>query len=305
VAVNIKITSRDSDNFGDPIKHLVDYVWEINANPHENIIRFDFSDVKFINPFTLGGLASFISHLKSQGKTISITDHQFFKSYLDTLYFPDGYTATIKDLENIEAKLLPYHRKTYIPIVSFPATKNDEHNKIREKVLSTVNSIFKTQLKLSGNVLQGIFYLVDELTQNVADHSTGDKGFLVAQYFPTKNFMDVCIADCGCGLMQSYLNSGKFSPVTHEEAIRLALNRESSKQEPDSRGYGLATSRNLLVNGLKGKFFLWTGNAFMYQNISKIEVVSLPRSFHWQGCFVVLRIPTFTNEKFDIYNFLE
>jgi len=276
VASKIKIAARVSDDFGDPISKLSGYVHKLNTLPEEEEIIFDFSEVKFVSPYILGGLAAQIVRLKAEGRTVIIETHGNVEGYLKAVYFPEGFTSSTRDIDNAEAKLLSYHRKNFIPLVSFPATKQDAQNKLREQLLSVIHSIFKTQLKLEGNVLQAVYYLVDELTQNIADHSGIENGLLVAQFYPTKNYMDVCIADCGKGLKQSYVDSGNYLPTSDEEAITLALNGKSTKPEANSRGFGIPTSRKMLVNGLRGKFFMWTGTAFMYQNVEKEEIISVP-----------------------------
>lgn len=305
MSLTLKIASRVSDDFGNPISSLMHYISELNSKPEETEIILDFSEVKFTSPFILGGLSAEVAKLKAEGKSVSVLTNGTVESYLETVYFPDGFSTTEANVENIEAKLLSYHRKNFIPIVAFPATNRNAENKVREKMLSAVNSIFKTQLKLTGDVLEAVYYLVAELTQNVADHSGIDRGLIVAQFYPTKNYMDVCIADCGKGLRQSYVDSGSFSPDNDEEAIKLALNGKSTKPEAGSRGFGIPTSRKMLTKGLKGKFFMWTGNAFIYQNIEKEEIISVPEQFYRRGCLVALRIPIFANTQFKFYNYLE
>ena len=302
--LKIEIAQRVSDNFGEPINYLSQYVKSINENPAATRILFDFKKCKFSSPFILAGLAGLIFHLKQSGKEVVLSEENSFQSYLDTIMFPDGYPSPLLSLAEIESNLKPYHDKTFIPVVAFPVSNVAENSQVREKTLSAINSILKQQLNLQGNVLEGIYYLISELTQNVSDHSNGTKGFLFAQYYPSKNYMDLSIVDTGRGLLQSYIDTGNYTITTDEEAIKLALSGKSTK-DINSRGYGIPTSRKLLVKGLKGKFFLWSGNALINHNAEKEEIIHLPEHFNWQGCYVALRIPIFNNEQFSIYNFLE
>src|SRR5690348_13487813 len=105
MALHIKVTGLISDNFGDPLNRLASYVSQINNNPDEDYIVFDFSQSRFSTASLLGGLASLITSLRAQGKMVSIQDGIFFKTYLDTIYFPDGFTASISDMNNLSAKL--------------------------------------------------------------------------------------------------------------------------------------------------------------------------------------------------------
>jgi len=52
------------------------------------------------------------------------------------------------------------------------------------------------------------------------------------------------------------------------EAINSAANGVSTKNRPEAegRGFGISTSFDMLVNGLKGKYAVMSGNAFMSKN---------------------------------------
>src|SRR5690606_32833445 len=99
-------------------------------------------------------------------------------------------------------------------------------------------------------------YLIDEMTHNINDHSQAEQGFIFARYYPASNYIDVCICDGGIGIYESYSKSPKFHPQSEQEAIEFAINGRSTKDRPEARGFGIPTSRDMLVNGLKGKFYL-------------------------------------------------
>lgn len=303
----LKIPAYVSDNFGDPINYFLNSVYLTNQRTSESI-SVDFTNCKFANPFIIAGVVSLIESHREKGADINFVfdeKNENLSSYIKAICFPEGFDYNKYKLDELDKVLEYYHSKTFIPLVFFPTAKTDAENKIREKVISAVHSIFKNQLKLSGKVLQAIFYLIDELTQNIVDHSDSEKGIIFAQYYPTKNYMDVCICDSGKGLLRSYLDSGKFDPKTDEEAINFSVFGKSTKDLPESRGFGISTSRKMLVEGLKGKFFLFSGGAFFHQNIEKQELISTPKGMYYQGCYIALRIPILNNQEFDIYQFLE
>lgn len=226
-------------------------------------------------------------------------------SYLDAICFPEGYNFDGMTSEEMTRKLETYNTKTYIPLVLFPTAANIAESSLRENVLSAINSILREQLKLTGNILEAIYYLVNELTNNVADHSRSGKGILFGQFYPTKNYMDICIVDFGKGIKQTYLDSSKAFPKTHEEALELAINGRSTKDQILSRGFGISTSRKMLTEGLKGKFLLCSGNAMFYQNSEKQEIIALPEHAHFWGCMAGLRIPTLPIKEFDFYKYTQ
>jgi anti-sigma regulatory factor (Ser/Thr protein kinase) len=304
--LKIQIQNRFSDNFGEPLIYLLNLIIKINEkNPAE--VLFDFSNSKFISPFVVGALVAIANTLKNDGKRVEfVVDENKMNTsnYLDIIHFPDGYFFEGLTPSEMNKKLEKYHSKTFIPLVLFPASATNTESLLRENVLSAINTILKNQLKFSGNLLEAIYYLINELTNNIADHSESKKGILFAQFYPTKNYMDICIADFGKGIKQTYIDSGKACPNSDEEAIALAIRGKSTKDEIISRGFGISTSRGMLTNGLNGKFFLWSGNATFYQNSEKQEIVALPKIAFFQGCIIALRIPTIVNNSFDFYKYI-
>lgn len=303
----IKIPERTSDSFGDPINKLLDIQAVINELDSGTGKQFDFSDCKFFNPFLLGGLTSIYNNEIQKGNDVNIVlpNSLSIKDYLETIHFPKGFPYNSNEIEKFQESLSPFNTKTYIPIVFFPATKTGNNSDVREAILSAVNSILKLQLNLSGGVLQAIYYMIDELTQNISDHSNCDKGIIFGQFYPSKNYMDICISDNGTGLLQSYIKSGKYDITTDKEAVSSAVTGKSTKDLPESRGFGLSTSRKMLVKGLKGKFLLWSGSAMFIQTVEHEEILYLGDKLRFQGCLIALRIPTFNNKEFNFYDFTE
>jgi anti-sigma regulatory factor (Ser/Thr protein kinase) len=303
--LTIKINERFSDNFGEPLSYVLNLLIQINeANPSE--INFDFSACKFINPFVIGGIVAISNALKIAGKRVNFIidkSNLSVSSYFDTIHFPEGFAFDNLTSAEMNERLEEYHSKTFIPLVLFPTTINNEGSALRENVLSAINTILSKQLKLTGNLLEAIYYLVDELTNNVADHSESQNGILFAQFYTTKNYMDVCIADFGKGIKQTYIDSGKADPVSDEQAIGFAITGKSTKNQSISRGFGISTSRRMLTEGLKGKFFLCSGDAMFYQNSEKQEIIALPPNAYFKGCMVALRIPILPNNQFDFYKY--
>ena len=77
-------------------------------------------------------------------------------------FIPNNFSGMTS--AEMNSKLETYHLKTFIPLVLFPTTANNVESTLRENVLSAISTILKQQLKLTGNLLQAIYYLIDELT---------------------------------------------------------------------------------------------------------------------------------------------
>lgn len=156
-------------------------------------------------------------------------------------------------------------------------------------------------LNPSVEVKNAIYYPIEELVENIFQHSGRHEGHVFAQYYPTKEFLDLCIVDRGIGLATSY-KQGRGLSVSDEEAIEMALEGYSVKPE-ESRGYGIRTSKRVICEGLNGEFVLISGKAALYSSKHKNVIYDLP-DFYWEGVIVAYRIPK-PQHPVDIYPFLE
>src|SRR5690554_338055 len=302
-SLNIKAPRRFSDNFGDPFREILKIVDSFNQDQTTDSIHVDFKENKFSGPFYLGPLSSILFNLKSLGQEINI-EHS--SSYLTTICFPYGVQLENQSIEEITNKLQLFTQKTYIHIIHFSTDKTPNQEVLRTNIISTINTILKEQLKLPTNIISAFYYFIDELTQNIIHHSESVVGTIFCQFYPEKNYVDLTICDSGKGILQSYIDSGKFSPKSNDEAINFAIYGKSTKNLPnnESRGYGLSTTRNMLVNGLKGQFLLYSGNSFFIHTNAREEIIALPKFKFFKGNMVNLRIPVFNISDFSIYNYI-
>lgn len=190
-------------------------------------------------------------------------------------------------------------------MIRFKTGSSDAITVVRENILSAVSQLLKNQLKFSEKERMPLAYFLGELTDNINEHSLAAEGYVFAQYYPSSNYLDLCICDAGQGILQSYLNNPKFDPKTEVEAIQLALSGKSTKDRAEARGFGITTTRNMLVNGLRDRLFLWSGNTTFLQTANKEAIVNIDGNGHFQGTFITLRLPTVIPGSFDFYKFIE
>ena len=214
-------------------------------------VTIDFSETRFISPvFAL----SLIIYLSRCGKQV------FYKNapdYLERIGLANGGIKpdTMRQTEFL-AELEKYASKTYIPIIDFAAGRNSD---AKEVVSSIVENIIIQQLSLQSNVANGLKYMIDETLDNITEHSESDRGYIFAQAYPTKGFLDVCIADRGVSLLGSYEKLPDNEISSDIEAIKAANRGLSSKNLPDAenRGFGIRTSKQMLIQGLGGQYFAY------------------------------------------------
>lgn len=304
--LEIKAPERIHEDFGDGLAKLISIVNKITTSEEQEII-IDFSKTKWLNPFYLAGLTCVINRLNFNGKRFQINyhDNHHINSYLDTIQFTKSFNTESEADNNPQITFDSFRNKTYVPITSFKTGSETEKTIERERILTAISQLLKNQLRFSETDAQPMKYFLSELTDNINEHSKTDRGYVFAQFYPNSNFLDLCICDGGQGIMQSYLNNPTFNPRDEEEAIRFAMFGKSTKNRPEARGFGITTTRNMLVNGLRGKIFIWSGATTFIQTTNKEAIVNISGAGFFQGTFIAIRIPTIISSNFNFYQYIE
>lgn len=276
----------------------IDLIHRINTSGATDRLRLDFSETGFITPLYIVPL---VVYLNTCERDIEISH---LSKYLQTIEFNRGLLPDQMRKSEFLAIMEKYSRKTYIPIVNFPATKDSDDKK--DTILSTVESMICRQLGLSSNVAIGLKYMLGEYVDNIIQHANSERGYVFAQSFPEKRYLDICIADSGITLLGSYKALSDNEIGTDLEAIQAANRGISTKNLPnaENRGYGIVTSKKMLVEGLGGSFIMMSGNALhLYNSVSK-KFIETPKDIRWEGTIIALRIP-YVNKDFQYINYIE
>lgn len=277
-----------------PVFHIMEMVESSN----EDEVVFDCSSVKFSSPvFAI----SMLLFLRSCSKRYRMTN---LSAYLKTIMFDDVLMPDAMSKEDFESVLGEYEKKTFIPIVSFPASEQLAKNK--DAILSAVEEILCRQVNIPGNIVSGLKYMLGEMVDNITEHSDSERGFIFAQAYPGKRFLDICIADEGITLRGSYLKAG-IEIEDDLEAMKAANKCISSKNLPDAenRGYGIKTTKNMLSSGLGGQYMIMSGNAIGLKSQTIDGIIQLPRGIRWNGTVIALRIPYQEKKNFKVCDYLE
>jgi len=298
-----RITIPQPDNnyiIGSSFNDLFKVIAEMEGAEDEEII-WDFSNVRLLNPFFLLPLWLY---KQSCGKTITYCNmSSSLDNYLGVIHFENGFDT--EKCDDLESSLNSYRFKRYIPITIFPSGMDKVE--FKSKVESIVGKILKNQLKLKGDLFEAVTYLISEACDNITEHSHSDFGYIFAQYYKDKEYIDICIADRGITVLGSYTNLGMEEIKTDVDALKNACVGVSTKNlaEAENRGYGIITSKEMLTVGLNGGYFLFSGGAFYRKTQNGESYVSLPENIRWDGTIVLLRIPYSQNLEFKYLNYLE
>lgn len=294
--VNEYISTRDS-RLMDGLIPVVEIMSKVEQS-RESKIEIDFSHIQFISPLFV---LSLIVYFAGSGKEISCINlaDEFNLIRFDT----GGLKPDLMRRSEFLALMEGYARKPYIPIVNFPARAQSDD---KDVISSVIENIIIRQLNISPNVSMGLKYMVEETLDNITEHSGSDRGFIYAQAHPEKGYLDLCIADCGVSLLGSYRRLQGNEIVSDLEAIKAANRGISSKNLPDAenRGYGIRTSKRMLIEGLGGQYLMLSGGCFYLKTPDFDSFYSLPDGLRWNGTMVAFRIP-YNVDKFNYINFIE
>lgn len=202
------------------------------------------------------------------------------------------------------ARIEGYNNKFYLPLVDFPA--EGAYNDDKAEALSIYEDAAIKMFGIPNNVASCVRYVMDEIADNITEHSDSKRGYVCISGKVEAGIIDICIADNGKTVLGSY-NAAQGNEISSDlEAMQAANRGISTKNLPDAenRGYGITTSRNMLVKGLGGTFLMMSGDA-VYINSPKIQrFVQMPQGLGVKGTLVAMRIP-FRNDVFNYINFVE
>ena len=219
-------------------------------------------------------------------------------SYLCTICFDKGGIST-DDLDDIEEYLESYRDKSYIPIMRFPLLGERSRANVTS-VGSAVANLLRSRLDLNGRIFTGVNYLISEILDNVIEHSFSHGGGIVCQDYARKGYMDICVFDNGVTIPGSYRRAKLLDDrSTDAQALQTTINRRlSTKNTAGSvnRGFGISSSRQMLVHGLQGEFLIFSGSALYVSTPREEKVFPLPNHLGLHGTIVGLRIPRFVDD---------
>ena len=275
--IAIKIPNADRDErIGSVFNHLFSVILQNEIYGEGDNIIWDFSNTSFFHPFFLFPFAIYRSKCKTNIDCKNLPS--YMRSYLSCVRFFD--MLTIEDDEGLKEALKEYLVKSYIPICRFSRL-----NKNIDSMQTIIQSVVEKQKQLDARLKTPISYLISELVCNIDQHSDSEFGYIYTQYLSKENSLDICIADDGITIYGSYVKTQKLP-------------------EAENRGFGISSTKSMIVEGLGGAFFMLSGGAFHRHDINGSSYVRLPESISWDGTVILMRIPLTVNNSFDYMKYI-
>jgi len=261
----------------------------LDISPGEKV-NFDLSLLDWAYPLLILPISAYINNTKSD----YVISNSPIKSHLERVNFPQGVDSVSLFQKHIQ------RNKKYIPITVLKrgvgASKEELEALFIEKIYGVLGNV--------SGARSALFYPITELATNIFDHSKKDMGFIFSQFYPSKNYLDICIVDCGRGFAATYKEERGLE-LSDANAISEAMKGNSVKPEKE-RGYGIWTSKKIVCEVLGGGgFILISGSAGLAAMNKKEKLISFPYPrFYWQGAIIAYRIKK-PSGPLDISPFIE
>ena len=151
-------------------------------------------------------------------------------------------------------------------------------------------------------------YLLDELMCNIQQHAQTDKGLAYLGYNKSTDSLEILVADLGITIFGSYVAAQKHLDKlgnSDADALNLAQNGYSVKNLPDAenRGYGISSNLKMVVDGLRGEFAIFSGNAILIYSDRGKKILSLPAELDFKGTMVLAIVPVHIPAEFNMYKY--
>lgn len=144
----IKVASKISDSkLSDSLLASISAINLINNSSCVNYL-LDYSDLEIATPLFILPIVVYLDSCDKNITNIKLSD------YLNLIKFPNGLQPDKMRKSEFIAIMEQYSKKEYIPIISFPATKEKDNEK--DAILSTVEFIIVRQLHIDSNVAMGL-----------------------------------------------------------------------------------------------------------------------------------------------------
>lgn len=293
--INIIDTSSTLNRLTELKKNLT----YLDSQDDGSVIRI--GKMAFITPLSITPIAYKISK-----KGLSYNYQGENRSYLETVFFPEGITDS--------RMILSYSNRTYIPILCVHTASLGPQELTNQ--LNQLHSIFLQLIRT--NVIadpefiqlitdQTIGFVVSEIFDNIEQHAKASNMFIFAQYWRSNHTCEICILDDGIGIYHSLKKAGRAVQSSFDAIKQVIESGMSSKIKfVDSiRGTGVKNVRAALANReLNGEFMIVSGNAGFLHGASFGEKLLNFAEYSWNGTIVMMRFSKPTT-PFNLYKYVK
>lgn len=297
-----KLNLNDSLKFCNKLKQL----------GHYDRVTLDFCDLSYVEPFTMAYVATELERFYiTRPETECFAEKFEHHSYAAHMGF---FKAFRLDFGNDPGKAKG--SSSYIPLTILDTDELRERAAVSYEPIGEIIEAEASKLSQiliqedDGDIVDALTYSFREIFRNVVEHSESKKLTYCAQYWKTRQTVELVVLDSGIGIKSSLASNPNFKNCTDRQAIQYSLMPAVSgkffkgvkKQVGNvwqNSGFGLYMTNRLCRNG--GSFFICSGNSGLLLNSS--GKIDFDTSFEGTALRMVMNLRNVINlkEKLELF----
>ena len=199
---------------------------------HEIALTFD-DDLDFTFPNVIVPIAGYMKFFESEKIIDEFSLYGNLSNYIRSTYFNDP--------PNVKSHAAFLKQYPFDKIWSF----NDEDDVYN--IVNTVISELNKRSRIAEGVSNCVEYCLNEVLDNVLQHSGIERGLFMAQYLKGPNIINFSVFDSGYGIYNTLLDSNHF-PIGAVDAITMSVKENVTRDKKEHQGNGLFMLHNLVKN---------------------------------------------------------
>lgn len=271
----IQVKLRAPGQFNMP--SAITFAREIERAPDADEYLIDFGAVRLVEPFAMLLISSELRKLARRACNPEIDCTSFeHMSYAAHMGFFQSF-----DLEYGKTPGEARGSGSYIPITIFETQKVqrdafDAGVEVGDQIEATSRRMSAVLCgEDAGALFDTLTYSIREIIRNVIEHSGAERFGICAQYWASRDRVEVAILDRGMGLRRSLSANPHIDVSNDKKAINFALmpavsgkaykgSRTKQRGNWGNSGFGLYMTNRICRNG--GNFFIASGDTAMLLN---------------------------------------
>lgn len=215
-----------------------------DLQPADEHIKFNFRTLSYIEPTGITILSNLFQWLIKRGVRVTTITPSAIKG---------GKNCPITYLDD-SMFFMQYIKRTLTPHAKVrPTTRPLEHiaySNSYQWLPQTFMPWLANQLGVGITSLDEIKVSIEEIFNNIKDHSSENIGCIYAQHYPKVNQLKISISDFGVGIPTVVQRK---HPLSDREALEKAIeNGFSTRSTPGNRGAGLNNILTAVINVNRG-----------------------------------------------------
>jgi anti-anti-sigma regulatory factor len=254
-------------------------------------LSIDFSRLHFITPAGVTYLGNLTQWLEVRGRHVRLINHDD-RTKQAIQYLDDcGFFLSVEGLPiRAAAKLRP----TTLPLERIKP--ENSHHWLQSRLMPWLTPT----LGIGRASLYPLEMCIQELIQNIREHSGRDAGSIFVQHFPARREVVVSIADFGRGIPETvrFVEPGLNDAQTIVRALQHGF---SSKSKPARRGAGLDLLIETVVRTNRGKVDIFSGGGHVaaFRDGDTVRLSAVPGAGFCPGVTFDISLRTDTIEIID------